>query len=138
MNKFCSNCGNPIKPGDRFCKNCGKPVNISYRHTHIPHESVNTSHMYHEKEPFNKLMQELAYTGTLFWLPIVICPEEKNARYHANQGLWILIISVIACTGIRILSALNQLANLDLRFVICTSTVLSPLSLSKPENSSIS
>lgn len=24
--KFCSQCGNPLDPGDRFCAQCGKPV----------------------------------------------------------------------------------------------------------------
>lgn len=25
-NKFCSNCGNPIQPGQKYCPNCGKKV----------------------------------------------------------------------------------------------------------------
>ncbi|MFQ7264622.1 MAG: hypothetical protein ACLRO4_09395 [Lachnospiraceae bacterium] len=60
-------------------------------------------------EPKNKLCCEPAYTGTLFWLPLIACPGEKDARYHANQGLWLLILSVAACTGIRFLSAVNDL-----------------------------
>lgn len=26
MNKFCPNCGKPVKPNDKFCPHCGKPV----------------------------------------------------------------------------------------------------------------
>ena len=60
------------------------------------------------KEPRRRVFCELAYTGTLFWLPLLICPQEKYARYHANQGLWLLILSVVGCTAIRLLSALNR------------------------------
>lgn len=65
---------------------------------------------YRTKEPMNKLMCELAYTGTLFWLPLLFCPDEKDAKYHANQGLWVLILATIACGGIRLLSMITQLA----------------------------
>lgn len=61
-----------------------------------------------ERESLNKLVNELAYSGVLFWLPLLISPKERHARYHANQGLWVLILSVIACTGIRVLGAVNR------------------------------
>ena len=61
------------------------------------------------KKAQRKVFCELAYTGTLFWLPLLLCPREKYARYHANQGLWLLILSAAGCTAIRLLSALNRL-----------------------------
>lgn len=60
-------------------------------------------------EPKDKLCCELAYTGTLFWLPLIVCPDKEDARYHANQGLWLLILSVVGCTAIRILSFVNDM-----------------------------
>ncbi len=62
----------------------------------------------HHKEPLNKLMLELAYTGPLFWLPLLVCPREKDAKYHANQGLWVLIMAAVACTGICLMSMLTS------------------------------
>ncbi len=56
----------------------------------------------------SKLCCELAYAGTLFWLPLVFCPGDENAKYYANQGLWVLILSVAACWGIRILELVNN------------------------------
>ena len=47
----------------------------------------------------NKTMAGLAYL--LFFLPLVACPESKYAKFHANQGLILLITSV---AGIVILS----------------------------------
>lgn len=39
----------------------------------------------------NKLMAVLAYL--LFFLPLIVCPHSRFARYHANQGLLIFIIT---------------------------------------------
>lgn len=41
----------------------------------------------------NKTMAGLAYL--LFFLPLIVCPESKFGRYHANQGLLLLIVSVV-------------------------------------------
>lgn len=56
-------------------------------------------------EPHDKLCCELAYTGTLFWLPLLACPERPDARYHANQGLWLLVLSVASCAVPQIVAA---------------------------------
>ena len=37
----------------------------------------------------NKVMAILAYL--LFFLPLLVCPDSKFARFHANQGFIILI-----------------------------------------------
>lgn len=100
--KFCIRCGAPVEAEDRFCSKCGHRV---------PGSAANLSDALAgaTKEPRHKLFCELAYTGTLFWLPLLTCPELKNARYYANQGAWLLILSVLACTSIRLLSAINDL-----------------------------
>lgn len=102
--KYCTFCGASLEDGDMYCGRCGRKSAAQNRQT-APHSTPKTI----PEEPKNKLCCELAYTGTLFWLPLLACPGEKNARYHANQGLWLLILSVVACTGIRLLSAVNDL-----------------------------
>lgn len=59
-------------------------------------------------QSLNKLSCELAYVGTLFWLPLVTCPNNKNARFCANQGLWVLIAATIACTCVQVFENVNN------------------------------
>lgn len=40
----------------------------------------------------NKTMAGLAYI--IFFLPLLACPDSKFGRYHANQGLLLLILSL--------------------------------------------
>lgn len=40
----------------------------------------------------NKTMAGLSYL--LFFLPLIACPESAYAKFHANQGLVLLIFSV--------------------------------------------
>ena len=41
-----------------------------------------------------KVMSALAYLWILFFLPLVVCPDSKFGRYHANQGLVLLLAAV--------------------------------------------
>lgn len=38
----------------------------------------------------NKTMAGLAYL--IFFLPLLVCPQSKYAKFHANQGLLLLIV----------------------------------------------
>lgn len=40
----------------------------------------------------NKTMAGLAYF--LFFLPLIVCPDSKFGKFHANQGLILLIFSI--------------------------------------------
>jgi len=37
-----------------------------------------------------------AWSYLIFFLPLLICPKDKFARYHANQGLLVLLFSLIS------------------------------------------
>jgi len=50
----------------------------------------------------NKVMGGLAYI--LFFLPLIAAPQSKYARFHANQGLLIVLLSVALEIVIYILS----------------------------------
>ncbi len=41
----------------------------------------------------NKVMAGLAYI--IFFLPLLVCPESKFGKFHANQGLLLLIVSFV-------------------------------------------
>lgn len=42
-----------------------------------------------------KLMSALAYFGILFFLPLVVTPGSKFGKFHANQGLLLLLTGAI-------------------------------------------
>ena len=56
-------------------------------------------------KPTARLGCELAYSGVLFWVPLVVCPGERNARFCANQGAWALLLAVVACALMGLVGA---------------------------------
>ena len=101
--KYCRFCGNEMDDADRFCAKCGQAVWESQPYHHSPPPAP----VHVEKEPKEKLFCELAYSGFLFWLPLVFCKEEKYARQSANQGLWALITAVVLCAAVKIAGAVS-------------------------------
>lgn len=97
--KYCMHCGALLAEDSAFCARCGQSAERFPEMKESP-----SSHV----DALDKLGCELAYFGTLFWIPLLLCPNSRNAKYHANQGLWLLILSVLACTVVRILSAINS------------------------------
>lgn len=44
----------------------------------------------------NKTMGGLAYI--IFFLPLIVCPDSLYGRFHANQGLLLLLLSLVGTT----------------------------------------
>lgn len=97
---YCRYCGAPLSLSDAFCPKCGAKA---------VENNVNMGTDAYEENQKENVCCELAYTGFLFWIPLVVCPKHRYAKYCANQGIWLLILSVLACTVIRILSGANEL-----------------------------
>ncbi|MFA9378300.1 MAG: zinc-ribbon domain-containing protein [Lachnotalea sp.] len=106
--RYCKYCGIEIDTKDTFCSHCGKKIEQDVEQAIKPGVEGNDT-VPIQKKSTEKLCCELAYFGALFWLPLVFFPKEKNAKYYANQGLWILILSVVSCWGIRILGMINRI-----------------------------
>lgn len=51
----------------------------------------------------NKVIAMLSNIPILFWLPFVACPTSRFAKFHANQGLLLLIISSVCAIVFGIL-----------------------------------
>lgn len=49
----------------------------------------------------NKWMAVLAYLGILVLIPLFVAKESKFARFHINQGLILLICSVVSAVFSR-------------------------------------
>lgn len=52
----------------------------------------------------NKTMAGLAYI--LFFIPLIACKDSKFGRFHANQGLLLLILSVLGYVVISVLTTI--------------------------------
>lgn len=54
----------------------------------------------------NKVFAILAYIPILFWLPLACCNQSQYGRFHANQGLLLLITGVVLGVVSAIINAL--------------------------------
>lgn len=76
----------------------------------------------------NRLMAGLGYL--VFFLPMIFCKRSKLGRYCANQGLLLMIVSLLLSgllgvfTGIPLLGWLFELAGRLVRFVLVVIGVL--------------
>ncbi len=106
--KSCVKCGTQLEDNVKFCPGCGTS-------TEMPKNQASTNNANNMSDVFmniantadttdqfdkadidgNKAMAILAYIGPLVLIPIFAAKDSKFARYHANQGLLLLIISVL-------------------------------------------
>ena len=104
---FCRQCGMELKEGVRFCPGCGTPVeepaqtaqqNSTSKENSFA-AAFNTADTTAQYDPAdvekNKAMGVLAYLSWLVLIPIFAAKDSRFARFHANQGLVLLIASAI-------------------------------------------
>lgn len=111
---FCAKCGTKIEEGVRFCPNCGAQIGAS-TYSQSQQESAgqqgSTFHYSNQGgssggsaagtsdfDPTdvsqNKAMGILAYFSLLALIPLFSAKNSEYARFHANQGLILLIVEV--------------------------------------------
>jgi len=67
--------------------------------------SAEAAEIYDEEDiKQNKTMAGLAYI--LFFLPLIVCKDSKFGKFHANQGLLLLILSVAGYIAISIITTI--------------------------------
>jgi uncharacterized membrane protein len=95
---YCKHCGKEINDDANFCDGCGREVQGDTMNKQTAaNENINkgndniSSTGKVKKDSSNKVIFILSYLGILFFLPLVVCPESKTGRFHANQGLVLLI-----------------------------------------------
>lgn len=100
----CANCGKELMGNEKFCDGCGAPVVSAQQNTQGP---VNTSNASTAKDTQdNKVIFILSYLGILFFLPLVTCPDSKAGRFHANQGLVLLLTSIVGQIAVSIITSM--------------------------------
>ena len=95
----CNNCGQEITSNVKFCDGCGSPV-AQAQGNQAAAQAVPAA----KEAQDNKAIFMLS--SILFFLPLISCPESKVGRFHANQGLVLLIASV---AGHIVLSIFNSI-----------------------------
>jgi uncharacterized membrane protein len=120
---FCKECGKQVGDEMKFCDGCGaplaqnpgeNPVNTPppvYQQNEAPTQQppVNPQGSANNTPPStdsNKVVYMLAYLGILFFLPLVVNPVTPKGKFHANQGLILLIASAVCSIAISILTAI--------------------------------
>ena len=94
---FCKNCGAQIPDDSNNCSSCGAAVEAAAGQSAADASFGGAGNsVINEFDPAdiekNKTMAGLAYL--LFFLPLIACPESKFGRFHANQGLVLLIVGI--------------------------------------------
>jgi uncharacterized membrane protein len=103
----CINCGKELPDGAKFCNDCGSPVVAQQTTNQAPAQeqpaAAQTAPAEQEAQD-NKIIFILSYI--LFFLPLIACPNSKAGRFHANQGLVLLLASIAGQIVVAIVSGI--------------------------------
>ena len=101
---FCSKCGKQLDESSKFCTGCGTPVgtvqtnqNGSVRPEYSTAQVRKTDFsedFTHDDKRENRAVAAVSYVGPMFFLPLVATPNSKFARFHANQGVALFMLSL--------------------------------------------
>lgn len=101
---FCTKCGAQHDEGAAFCPGCGSPIGAAAQQPKeeggFVDQIKNTKDYTDQFDPTdiaqNKALSILSYIGALVLIPIFCAKHSKFARFHANQGLVVLIAGAAA------------------------------------------
>ena len=118
--KYCQYCGAEITDDAKFCPSCGKATaNNEQKSQAADYQKkvedavqgfMNTPD---ETDSYdandisnNKVLALLSYLGILIIVPLVAAPQSKFAKFHVNQGLVLLISSIVLNIATGVLSTI--------------------------------
>ena len=138
---FCNKCGKQLADGAKFCPGCGNPMGAAQSPSSGQQNRTgddfaakmsslsNTADTTAEFDPAdinnNKAMAILAYFGLLLLIPLFAAPGSKFARYHCNQGLILLIVSVAWGIAYGVLAAIILAISWRLYFIVSLIGIVS-------------
>ena len=97
---YCHKCGKQMPENASFCPDCGECAHTSeqsgqeagkYKRDYRGNDYTASFHP--DDIERNKGISLVAYI--LFFVPLLAAPDSRFARFHANQGLIIFIVSLI-------------------------------------------
>lgn len=108
---FCEKCGVQLEEGAKFCPACGATVEEpqvyeeqTYEAPVTPEAPAYTGEFDPADIEQNRIMAVLGYL--LFLIPLLAAKESPFARFHANQGLLVLILSLAVAVLTPILAVI--------------------------------
>ena len=90
---FCSKCGKQIPDGQTLCDQCAAEQNSGNSSPQAGREETDRFDAGDIQN--NKAMAVLSYIGIFVLIPVFAAKNSPYARYHANQGLLLLLAGVI-------------------------------------------
>lgn len=114
--RFCENCGSQLPDDAAFCTQCGAPCQAqaepsapaedpSWTAPEPPAPPAGEDWTAPAGDPSaegHKLMATLAYFGILVLVPLLGDRQSTYSRFHANQGLVLLVAEVLVWGGISV------------------------------------
>ncbi len=105
---FCRNCGAPLEENVKFCANCGSVVDGAAADT--TRNADHTAEFDAVDISETKYLSLFCYFGVLFMIfALVAKPHSQFVRFHANQGL-VLMILMLAASIVMIIPVLGWIA----------------------------
>ena len=110
--KFCTKCGKQLEDGAKFCPDCGagadgstqnqsQGFNVNETIQNFNNTADSTADYSAADIENGKGLSVVAYIGILVLIPIFLANNNEFIRFHANQGLVLLIagiaVNVVAC-----------------------------------------
>ena len=97
---FCKNCGNKVGDNASFCGNCGSPIEKEAEKPNSAEQNTSSNDTQANKPAApttdnETTMGVMCYLALLVLIPIFAAKGNKFIRFHANQGLILLIICII-------------------------------------------
>lgn len=103
---FCTKCGKQLEDGAKFCPSCGAATDGSNQNRNTDfniteefknfNNTADTTFEYSDSEISNgKGLSLVAYLGILVLIPIFLANGNKFIRFHANQGLVLLLAEIV-------------------------------------------
>ena len=143
---FCRKCGTKVDDGVKFCPSCGNSMeapapehqahtqqqqpagdqnNFSAKVAALKNTADTTVNYDQNDITQNKAMGILAYFGPLCFIPMFAAKGSKFARFHANQGLVLLIACVVWAIASSILNSIILAISWRLYFITSIISLLS-------------
>ena len=101
--KRCPKCNMELEDNVKFCTACGENTDVLENMVNNITDTPDTTSEFDPSDIINnKVISVFSYLGILVLVPILAGKDSKFARFHANQGLMLIISAFIlaAVTGI--------------------------------------
>ncbi len=123
MSKTCPSCGKTLDDQTKFCDGCGKDQSAA-ANMNGQQNSQNQSANFFDPQDIekNKTVSALAYL--IFFLPLIVCPDSKFGRFHANQGLLLTIVAIAGSFILGLIPILGWILLIFFPFVIIAFMII--------------